>query len=111
MTSFAAGVALRYHTYLYTGAVYSWLRSSAPDVFAVVDAKMPDNIHISPLGEVATQGGGGVGDCGGGPLRVILGDHATAAALVLKFVALVLPLLHAMMWIARCASGIACARP
>lgn len=79
----------------------SALRQAVPGAFALLDQHMPGNIHIHPLGEVATQSGGGVGDCGGGPLRVILGGAAPTAAIALKLLLLILPLLHALMWAVR----------
>ena len=50
---------------------------------------------------MAAQSGGGIGDCGGGPFRMLFGDYASSAALCVRLALLVLPLLHATMWTTR----------
>jgi len=97
VTSFAAGVALRYQTYAVTAAIIS----SLPGV-KELSAMMPESIQFSTLDEVAAQSGGGVGDCGGGPFIMLFGrDYATPVSLCLRLALLVLPVLHATMWSTR----------
>lgn len=105
VTSFAAGVAVRFQTFGATGRlteqVLAGFKTGFPGVWEQAAAAMPANLRLATLDIVATQSGGGVGDCGGGPLRVIFGDHAQLAAMGLKTVCLVLPTLHASMWLVR----------
>ena len=83
--------------------MYSAARAAFPDLLDQVAAAIPANLRLATLSVVATQSGDGVGDCGGGPLRVIFGTYAKWAGLALKAICLVLPTLHAFMWLIRAA--------
>ena len=96
VTTFAAGVALRYQTYRWTAK----LATQIPGVDQITEM-LPANIAFGSLDDVAAQSGGGIGDCGGGPFRMLFGDYASSAALCVRLALLVLPLLHATMWTTR----------
>jgi hypothetical protein len=90
----------RYQTFTYTAKWSEQLYSMSKQFFDI-DQALPGNLRLATLEEVATQSGGGVGDCGGGPLRVIFGTAAPMVAMALKLTLLLLPALHASMWVIR----------
>mmetsp|Transcript_59950 Transcript_59950/g.126921 ORF Transcript_59950/g.126921 Transcript_59950/m.126921 type:complete len:680 (+) Transcript_59950:148-2187(+) len=57
-------------------------------------------IALDSAEEVVAYAGGGIGDCGGGPFRMLYGDGqmSQVAAMVLKTWLLLLPLLATMQW-------------
>lgn len=67
-----------------------WLESRLRDVGVQIDAAE----------EVVAYGGHGIGDCGGGPFRMLFGDGPQArwAALILKAWLLLIPILSTLQW-------------
>mmetsp|Transcript_27625 Transcript_27625/g.82387 ORF Transcript_27625/g.82387 Transcript_27625/m.82387 type:complete len:682 (+) Transcript_27625:122-2167(+) len=60
-------------------------------------------IVLDAAEEVVAYSGGGIGDCGGGPFRMLFGDGNPArwAALALKVWLMLLPALSALQWLQR----------
>jgi len=98
--SFAAGIALRMAIAqdsirglnFFKGSA-RWLEASLKDLGVSLDAAE----------EVVAYSGDGIGDCGGGPFRMLFGDgpQARFAALALKVWLMLIPLLAAMQWFQR----------
>jgi len=68
-----------------------------------VEALLRDlNIQIDSAEEVVAFSGGGIGDCAGGPFRMLFGeDFAFSAAMVMKVWLMLVPLLAMMQWFQR----------
>lgn len=93
VTTFGAGVALRMLAvdvipYAVTNPVQAWLHSM--------------KVVLANAEGVATRCGGGVGDCAGGPFRMLFGSYSLEAVqigtLVLRFYLMLLPLLYTSQW-------------
>ena len=103
-TSFGAGVAIRYYTHTWTVPIigqFEPLNDLVNSVTNSVTDALPATVVFSTLDEVATSAGGGVGDCGGGPFRMLAGEYATPVSMVVKAFLLLLPTLHAAQWCLR----------
>ena len=88
-TSFAVGVAMRV-------LLHNAFGSSAPHINALIKHF---RVVIDPAEESLTSSGGGVGDCGGGPFRIVSAAEFTlAVSLVFKVFLLVLPVLYTLQW-------------
>jgi hypothetical protein len=96
-TSFAAGIAVRMamaqdsvRGLQVMKLAASWIESGLYEV----------GVKLESAEEVVTYSGGSIGDCGGGPFRMLFGDGAGAAyaALALKAWLMVMPLLATLQW-------------
>lgn len=95
--SFASGIALRmaiaqdsFRGFSFTRGASSWLEGQMTSF----------GLSLDSAEETTTYSGGGIGDCGGGPFRMLFGEgpQAEAAAIVLKVWLMLLPLLATMQW-------------
>jgi len=103
--SFASGIALRIavgqDAFRGLGFVHSladYFQGTLKDL----------GISLDAADEVVAYSGGGIGDCGGGPFRMLFGDetYASIAATVLKTWLLLLPVLSTAQWFQRtCQAG------
>lgn len=98
--SFAAGLALR------IAVAQDSVRSLglAKLVGSYIEVTLRDlGVQLDAADEVVAYSGGGIGDCGGGPFRMLLGDGPQArwASVALKVWLMVIPLLSAVMWLQR----------
>lgn len=95
-TSFAAGIALR------IAMAQDSVRGLRATSFAAswVEARLHDlGVKLESAEEVVTYSGGGIGDCGGGPFRMLFGDDfAGYAAFALKAWLMAMPLLATLQW-------------
>lgn len=98
--SFAAGIALRMAIAQDSVRGLSIVKTSA----GLLEASLRDlGISLDAAEEVVAYSGDGIGDCGGGPFRMLLGDGPQArwAAVALKVWLLLLPLLSTLQWLQR----------
>eukprot|EP00927_Polykrikos_kofoidii_P066072 TRINITY_DN61730_c0_g1_i1.p1 TRINITY_DN61730_c0_g1~~TRINITY_DN61730_c0_g1_i1.p1 ORF type:complete len:680 (-),score=92.71 TRINITY_DN61730_c0_g1_i1:90-2129(-) len=102
--SFASGIALRIalgqDTVRELGTIKAagrWIEGSLRDLGVALDA----------ADEVVVYSGGGIGDCAGGPFRMLVGDSwARWAAIILKVWLMLIPLLATAQWLQRsCSAG------
>jgi hypothetical protein len=98
--SFGAGIALR------IALAQDSVRASSLVKIAgqKVDTVLRDlGVQLDAAEEVVAYSGGGIGDCAGGPFRMLFGDGhgAQIAAFVLKVWLMILPLLATMHWLHR----------
>lgn len=95
-TSFAAGIALR------IAMAQDSVRGLRATTLAAswVDARLHDlGVKLESAEEVVTYSGYGIGDCGGGPFRMLFGDdYARYAAFALKAWLMAMPLLATLQW-------------
>lgn len=94
----AAGIALR------IALAQDSVRQLGPFQFVAkrVEATLHNlGIQLVSSEEVVAYSGDGIGDCGGGPFRMLFGDGATAtwAARILKAWLMVMPLLASLQWL------------
>mmetsp|Transcript_121292 Transcript_121292/g.288124 ORF Transcript_121292/g.288124 Transcript_121292/m.288124 type:complete len:680 (-) Transcript_121292:70-2109(-) len=98
--SFASGIALRiavgqdaFRGLGFAHTVADYFQATVRDLGVSMDAAE----------EVVAYSGGGIGDCGGGPFRMLFGDEtlAAAAAAILKVWLLLLPALSTAQWLQR----------
>lgn len=98
--SFAAGIALRiaiaqdtFRSFGFMSIMTAKAEESLKDLGVAMDAAE----------EVVAYSGGGIGDCGGGPFRMLFGDGPGSewAALILKVWLMLLPALSAAQWLQR----------
>lgn len=99
-SSFAAGIALR------IALAQDSVRGLGPFQFAArrVESTLRDlGITLVASEEVVAYSGDGIGDCGGGPFRMLFGDgaQATWAARILKVWLMVMPLMATGQWLLR----------
>lgn len=96
-TSFAAGIALRIaiaqdsvRGLQLMKLAASWLETGLHDL----------GVKLESAEEVVAYSGHGIGDCGGGPFRMLFGDGSGAhyAALTLKAWLMMMPLLATLQW-------------
>ncbi|CAK8988079.1 unnamed protein product [Durusdinium trenchii] len=98
--SFASGIALRIAVGQDAFRGLGFVHSLA-DYF---QATLKDlGISLDAADEVVAYSGSGIGDCGGGPFRMLFGDETLAAiaAVVLKAWLLLLPALSTAQWFQR----------
>mmetsp|Transcript_78995 Transcript_78995/g.189698 ORF Transcript_78995/g.189698 Transcript_78995/m.189698 type:complete len:681 (-) Transcript_78995:65-2107(-) len=98
--SFASGIALRIAVGQDFFQGLGFVRSGA-DYFQVALKDL--GISLDAAEEVVAYSGGGIGDCGGGPFRMLIGDEtlASIAATTLKAWLLLLPALSTAQWFQR----------
>lgn len=99
-SSFAAGIALR------IALAQDSIRGLGPFQMVAerLEASLKDlGISLVASEEVVAYSGDGIGDCGGGPFRMLFGDGAGAtwAARIVKVWLMAMPLLGTCMWILR----------
>lgn len=95
--SFAAGIAMRMALAQDSIRGLGLVKSMA----SMLEGSFRDlGIAIDATEEVVAYSGDGIGDCGGGPFRMMLGDGPEArwAALLLKAWLMLLPLLSTLQW-------------
>ena len=95
--SFAAGVALRMFVHDHfadaSGALLDRMTNGLPVQFVALE-------------DVITRGGGGVGDCGGGPFRMLFGEEWSGfVVLGLRLFLLAIPLTALLQWTRRTISA------
>lgn len=90
--SFAAGVALRMFVHDHAAEASTALLDAATVGFP---------IQFVALDDVVMRGGGGVGDCGGGPFRMLFGEWAFLVVECLRLFLLAIPLTAALQWLRR----------
>lgn len=100
-SSFASGIALRILLEsVRTFSAVEWMEDSVSQLlmrFGIQVATSPDQLVYS---------GGGVGDCGGGPFEMLVGEQWAWFFAMLTQVALcALPLLYSCMWLRRAMKG------
>jgi len=98
--SFAAGIALRIAIAQDSFRGLSLVKSAG----LWVEASLRDmNVVLDAAEEVVTYSGDGIGDCGGGPFRMLFGDGPQArwAAFFLKAWLMLMPLLATLHWLQR----------
>lgn len=98
--SFSSGIALR--VILGQDSVQSW------SVVQYLSAQGNTGLHnlgvaIDSSEESVAYSGGGIGDCGGGPFRMLLGEGEAAvwASRAFKAFLIILPALSALQWVQR----------
>lgn len=96
--SFAAGIALRIalgQDSIKGTSVFKYIGEQ-------VEARLQSvKVQFVASDEVVAYSGGGIGDCAGGPFRMLFGDHAALAARCLKAWLILLPLVATMQWMYR----------
>lgn len=98
--SFAAGIAIRMAMAQDSIRGLSLVTGGA----TMIEATLRDaGVALDAAEEVVAYSGGGIGDCGGGPFRMLFGDGPQArwAAVALKVWLLLLPLLSTLQWLHR----------
>jgi len=99
-SSFAAGIALR------IALAQDSVKGQA--VFQFASRKIEEKLKLAGVvivasEEVVAYSGDGIGDCGGGPFRMMLGDGAQSlwASRILKVLLMVMPLMATCQWLLR----------
>mmetsp|Transcript_41358 Transcript_41358/g.95818 ORF Transcript_41358/g.95818 Transcript_41358/m.95818 type:complete len:676 (-) Transcript_41358:199-2226(-) len=98
--SFGAGLALRIA--IAQDSIRGW--SIVGSLAGKVETGLRDlGITLDAAEEVVAYSGGGIGDCGGGPFRMLFGDGPQArwAAFSLKVWLMLLPILSSLQWMQR----------
>ena len=95
LSSFASGVAVRILASMVTPASLAHLAHTAWESLFPADDML---VQFQPSSEVSSWAGGGVGDCGGGPLQMFFSQGASVVDIVLRGFLLVMPVLHAAEW-------------
>jgi len=90
--SFAAGVALRMF-------VHDQAAESSTALLDAATEGLP--VQFVYLDDVVTRGGGGVGDCGGGPFRMLFGEWALFVVEGMRLLLLAIPLTAMLQWLRR----------
>jgi hypothetical protein len=97
LSSFASGVAVRIVVGMHVPPAIS---DAAGGVWEALFPADDMRVQFQPASEVSSWAGGGVGDCGGGPLRMLLSDLAPVADVLVRAFLIVLPVLHTAQWAA-----------
>lgn len=95
LSSFASGVAVRVLMSMLVPAGAAEAASSAWEALFPPDEML---VQFQTNAEVSSWAGAGVGDCGGGPLRMFFSQSAEVADVCLRSFLIVLPALHALQW-------------
>eukprot|EP00750_Incisomonas_marina_P016609 INCI19216.2.p1 GENE.INCI19216.2~~INCI19216.2.p1 ORF type:complete len:755 (-),score=116.87 INCI19216.2:1128-3392(-) len=95
LSSFASGVAVRVLMSMLVPAGAAEAASSAWEALFPPDEML---VQFQTNAEVSSWAGAGVGDCGGGPLRMFFSQSAEIVDVCLRSFLIVLPALHALQW-------------
>eukprot|EP00941_MAST-03F_sp_MAST-3F-sp1_P003332 g3332.t1 len=95
----ACSAQLSYVSFLFT-LLYDIMKLGVMKCLEIVGLEMlgEGKIQFSTMEEVALRAGNGIGDCAGGPMRMLFGNYAGLFSFLLKGFLLILPVMFTCQW-------------